>query len=129
MNLTTYNALVMNSNPLDLYGRRTAGLGTINNQKDFNSLMAGDNLTQIKVYDNSYLDDTFTPITFIPDGVVVLVGKRPGNQAVGNYLMVRNASNPSFAPGAPTCESPTRPIRAWLRCRVRSASTTVTRVA
>lgn len=102
MNRTTYYAYINNTNPNDLYGRRKDGLGTINNEKDINNLMQGDDLPMIKIYDNSYQNSNQVPILFIPDGKVVVVGKRPGNVPVGGYIMTRNANTASMAPGAYT---------------------------
>lgn len=102
MNYDTYQAYINNTNPSDLYGRRTMGLGTINNITEINKLMQGDNLPKIQIYDNTYQDENDNPVLFIPDGKVVVVGKRPGNVPVGGYIMVRNISNPSFTPGAYT---------------------------
>lgn len=107
MNAKTYNVLSLNTNSADIYGRRTAGLGTINSLPQINALLQNDDLPQIIVYDQGYrtvAEDnytwTFTP--FIPDGVVVVVGKRPAGQRVGAYRMVRNVNNPSFTPGSYT---------------------------
>lgn len=102
MNRTTYYAYINNTNTNDLFGRRTMGLGTINNVTEINKLMQGDDLPMIKIYDNTYLDENENNVLFIPDGKVVLVGKRPGNVPVGGYIMTRNISNPSFTPGAYT---------------------------
>lgn len=100
MNANTYNNLVKNNNASDLFGRRTAGLGTIQNLKDINTLFAGDDLPTIVKYDKGYLDDNNNFQLFIPDSIVVVVGKRPGGMLVGKYTMTRHASNPNMAPGA-----------------------------
>jgi hypothetical protein len=100
MNRATFNNLRSNTNAADLYGRRTAGLGTFNNLQGINQLLAGDDLPTVVVYDMGWLDDTtgaFTP--FIPTNTVVVVGKRPAGQTVGEYRMTRNANNPDMAPG------------------------------
>lgn len=102
MNRTTYFAYINNTNPNDLYGRRTPGLGTINNEKEIDKLHQGDDLPTIKIYDNSFLDASFNPILFIPDGKIVVIGNRPGNAKVGGYIMTRNTANASFTPGAYT---------------------------
>ena len=100
MNATTYNNLVQNNNSADLFGRRTQGLGTIQNLTEINKLFVGDDLPSIKIYDEGYLDENFKFNLFIPDNIVVLIGKRPAGQNIGAYVMTRNASNPSMAPGA-----------------------------
>lgn len=102
MNQVTYNKLAVNTNAADLYGRRTAGLGTFNNLPGINSLLLGDNLPSIVIYDEGYLTtpgDETSFVPFIPDDKVVVIGRRPAGQVVGEYRMVRNANNPDLAPG------------------------------
>lgn len=99
MNAATYNAMIANTNTADLFGRRTMGLSTINNLGQINALLTGDDLPQIVVYDQGHLDSNGTFQLFIPDGKVIVVGKRPAGQVVGGYRMTRNVNNPSFAPG------------------------------
>lgn len=101
MNLKTFNNLRSNGNAVDMYGRRTSGLGTFNNMNQINELFTGDDLPTVRVYDEGYLADvtgTFTP--FIPDATVLVTGKRPAGQPIAKYMMTRNANNPSMAPGA-----------------------------
>lgn len=100
MNQVTANRLFTNTNNADIYGRRTAGLGTYNSEAQINQLLAGDGLPQIRIYDRGYLDDTKTFQPFLPDGVVDVVGRRTDGAPVGEYQMTRNANNPGLAPGA-----------------------------
>lgn len=99
MNRTTYNNLINNSNPADLYGRRTQGLGTINNLTEWNKLLTGDDLPSITIYDEGYIDDNNVFQLFIPNNKVVVVGKRPAGQVVGEYRMTRNVNNSALQPG------------------------------
>jgi hypothetical protein len=99
LNRSTYNALRLNGNSTDLYGRRTQGLGTINNLPTLNSLLMGDDLPQVVIYDEGYYDDNSVFQLFIPTGTAILIGRRPAGQVVGEYRMVRNAVNPDLAPG------------------------------
>jgi hypothetical protein len=99
MNQTTFNNLIMNNNSNDLFGRRTAGLATINNQNELNKILAGDDLPQIGIYDEGYFDDTNTFQLYIPNNVVVVEGKRPAGQVLGEYRFTRNANNPGLSPG------------------------------
>lgn len=99
MTQLTFNQMLANTNASDLYGRRTAGLGTFNNLQGVNELLFGDNLPQIVVYDQTWLDDTGAFHTFIPDGTVIVVGDRPAGQPVGEYRFTRNANNPDLTPG------------------------------
>ncbi|MGN6561154.1 MAG: major capsid protein [Thermomicrobiales bacterium] len=101
MNRVTYNKMIANTNNADLYGRRTAGLGTINSVSQFNQILQADDLPQIVIYDEGYLTDangTFTP--FLADNTVIVVGKRADNAPVGEFQMTRNANNPGMAAGA-----------------------------
>lgn len=102
MNRSTWNDMIRNTNASDLYGRRTAGLGTYENIGDINKLLAGDDLPQIVIYDGGYLNAAGTFTLFIPNNKVVVIGKRPGGKNLGNYTMTRNANNPNLAPGAST---------------------------
>jgi hypothetical protein len=100
MNRKTSNRMLANTNAADLYGRRTAGLGTFNSLDQVNQLLAGDDLPNIVVYDEGYLDSSGTFQPYIADNKVVVVGKRPAGQSLGAYRYTRNANNPDLAPGA-----------------------------
>ena len=99
MNRITANRLLTNTNNQDIYGRRTAGLGTYNSEAQLNMLFAGDGLPTIRIYDGGYIDDTQTFQPFIPDNVVDVIGRRSDGAAIGEYKMIRNATNPNAAPG------------------------------
>lgn len=99
MNRYTFNNLRTNTNAADIYGRRTAGLGTYNNLQSINELFMGDDLPQIVVYDGGYLNDSGVFIPFIPNNVALVIGKRPGNQVIAEYRMTRNANNPDLSAG------------------------------
>lgn len=106
INQKTANNMLANTNAADLYGRRVTGLATINSIPQLNELLTMDNLPNIVPYDMGYQADpaipggtgTFTP--FIADATGVVVGKRTDGSPIGNYQMVRNASNPDLGPGA-----------------------------
>lgn len=100
MNRHTSNNLLSNTNANDLYGRRTTGLATINNLQGVNTLLTGDDLPTVKIYDQGYLDDSGVFHNYIPDSTVIVVGKRPAGQPVAEYRMTRNSQNPDLAPGA-----------------------------
>jgi len=101
MNQVTANRMLNNANNLDLGGRRNNMGATLNNLVNANGYFGGQNLANIRVYDGGYYNKppkrggVFQK--FIPDGVGVLIGQRPGNVAIGNYIMTRNIS----AGGAP----------------------------
>lgn len=104
MNQTTANNMLTNTNANDLGGRRTSGLNVLTalNITEINRVLLGEDLPQVAAYDEGYLDDNGEFQLFIPDGYVVVVGTRPGNQSIGEYRMTRNVNNPGEAPGAYT---------------------------
>lgn len=100
LNQTDVNNLLNNTNANDLFGRRQNGLSTIDNLTEVNRLLAGDDLPQIEVYDEGYLDDAGNFQLFIPAGRGILVGQRQAGQTIGDIAATRNANNPDMAPGA-----------------------------
>ena len=101
INRVTSNALLANTNSADLFGRRTAGLGTFENLGQINDLLLGEDLPEIRIYDEGYLresDGAFVP--FIANNKGVLIGRRSSGVAIGQYQMTRNANNADLAPGA-----------------------------
>lgn len=99
LNRKTFNNLRTNTNPADIYGRRVSGLATVNNLEAFNQIATQDDLPTLRIYDEGYLNDSGAFVSFIPDNIVIVVGKRPAGQPVCKYKMTRNAMNPSLAPG------------------------------
>jgi hypothetical protein len=99
MNRITFNSLVSNMNQNDLAGRRVTALLSPLNLEEINKILLGENLPQIEIYDQGYLQDgtgTFAP--FIPNNTAIVIGRRRTG-AVAEYLFTRNAQNPDFAPG------------------------------
>jgi hypothetical protein len=99
MNRATFNNLRSNTNSADIGGRRTQGLGSVNNMADLNKLFTGDDLPNIAVYDKGYKDDTGTFQLFIPNNKVVVIGQRLSGVAIGSYVYTRNVNNANLAPG------------------------------
>lgn len=102
VNRTTANQLVANTNQNDLAGRRVTGLLSPLNIGEINTILAGEALPQIVIYDEGYIDESGTFQLYIPNGKVVVIGQRPAGQTVGEYRMTINANNPAAAPGAYT---------------------------
>lgn len=98
-NQVTVNEMLSNTNANDLGGKRIATGGTYNTLTDFNRIFADDDLPQIEVMDDGYIDDSGTFQLFIPDHKVVVVGVRPDGQTIAEYRRTRNANNPGMAPG------------------------------
>ncbi|MBS1716461.1 MAG: major capsid protein [Armatimonadetes bacterium] len=99
MNQVTFNNMVSNTNTADLAGRRVAELFAPLNLDEINRVLLGEQLPQIEIYDDGYLDDSGTFQSFIPDNRVIVVGKRPGGQKVASFKMTRNANNVDSGPG------------------------------
>lgn len=107
MNQATANLLLNNANAADFGGRRSQYGQTFNNIDMFNNYFAAQGLPTVVVYDQGYQRAPLSgPITsaslqfvkFIPDHIVVVVGKRPGNSPVGEFQQTVQAMNPMGAP-------------------------------
>lgn len=99
MNQTTFNSLVTNTNANDLAGRRVTGLLSPLNLQEIGTILMGEDLPKIRIYDEGYIDDSGTFQLFIPNNKVIVVGQRPAGQRLGEYRMTRNANNADLAPG------------------------------
>lgn len=100
MNRVTFNNFIKNTNAADLGGKRTAGLAAVNDINSANTILAGEDLPQIVIFDGGYQDESNTFQPFIANAKVVVVGTRTDGAAIGEYQMTRNANNPGAAPGA-----------------------------
>jgi len=102
MNQTTANNLLANRNATDIGGQLSVTIAGVQpltrSLETINQFFIGQGLPSIRVYDGGYLDDAGVFTLYIPDGKVVLVGRRAGNQQLGVYRFVRNATNPSMGP-------------------------------
>lgn len=107
MNQYTANLLLNNANAADFGGRRTQYGATINNMAAAADYWQSQNLPRIVVYDAGYqLAPLSGPITnaatqfikFIPNGKVIIIGKRPGNQPVGEWQQTLQAMMPGGNP-------------------------------
>lgn len=99
MNRVTFNTLVKNTNTNDLAGRRTSGLQTVLTLNEINSVLAGEGLPQIVIFDGGYLDSTGTFQPFIANSKVIVVGRRLDGAPIGSYVYTRNANNADLGPG------------------------------
>ena len=99
MNQTTFNYLSANTNAADLYGKRTSGLAIPQGVAEVNSVLLNEDLPQIVIHDDGYLDDSSTFVPYLADNKVVVVGARPGGQKIADFALARNANNPGVAPG------------------------------
>ncbi len=111
MNRVTYNNLSLNANPADLFGRRTRYGETYNSIGAVNEYLKGQtdgsDLPEIRIYDKGYKSDGKEPgrqanvwYPFIPNGKVVIFGKRQSNALTGEYRYCRNVNNPDQGAGS-----------------------------
>ena len=99
MNQGTFNSFISNTNANDLGSKRTYGLASITGLDDVNRILTGDNLPNIVIYDEGWINDAGVFHLYIPDNTAVLVGVRQTGVPIGNYQFTRNANNPDMAPG------------------------------
>ncbi len=71
MERTTFNAFRSNLNPLDLYGRRTVGIGAFNNYSGINGILANDDLPRLCVVSDGMIDA-------LKIGFILIVGSPGG---------------------------------------------------
>jgi hypothetical protein len=94
MNTYTWNQFIANANTADLGGRRSAGLETVEGIDQYNQFIAmKDNLPKVVEYDEGYYDNAGTFHTWIPDGMMVLIGRRLNGAPIGDFALTRNADN------------------------------------
>lgn len=99
MNRTTFNALLSNTNAADFGGRKGQFGESINGPLGVNRVMAADDLPEIVIYDQGYIDDSNVFQLYVPNNKVIVVGQRPAGQTVGEYRFTRNATNADLGPG------------------------------
>jgi hypothetical protein len=101
LNRITLNDMLKNANAADLAGRRTNGLNTLLalNLAELNTILAGEDLPQIRVQDDGYVNDAGTFVPYIANAKATVIGRRIDGNPIGKYLMTRNANNPESAPG------------------------------
>jgi hypothetical protein len=94
-NRQTVNELINNSNASDLGGRRYAGGATLNNLDDMSSYMVAQMCPMIRCYDEGYHKTlggigTSDFTKFIPNNLMIVVGKRTSGVSIGRYHRTRN---------------------------------------
>lgn len=98
MNRVTAGHMLGNRNEDDLGGRRI-GIGqTISNLNSLNTVLAPDGLPKIEVYDEGWFTEAGVFTLFIPDGVVLVVGRRLNGAAIGAYRYTLNINNDGSEP-------------------------------
>lgn len=88
LNQTTLNWMLENQNDNDLRGFRAQNfLSLAFSLEELNRIQQARGLHTYELYDEGYIDDDGNFQTFIPDGVVRVIGKRPAGQTVGDVVM------------------------------------------
>lgn len=100
MNRVTANCLFKNQNPNDVGKAGLSACCTFMGPDMVNQQFAAQGLPQIQVYDQGWVDDSDNFYPYIPDGRVIVMGKRPGNVPLGHYWYTRNVlgCTPSSGP-------------------------------
>jgi hypothetical protein len=87
LNQTTMNTLLENTNDKDIHGLRSKNFVSPTFDLDqVNTILGDRGLPELVVYDEGFYDDNLNFTTFIPDGMVVIVGKRQMGQVVANFI-------------------------------------------
>lgn len=114
INQFTANALVNNQNAADLDGRRSMYGATLNNVEAISSYFRAQNLPGIEVYDDGYQlapqpgpeTNPMTPAPaylpnqfqkYIGNHVGILIGRRPNDEAIGEYQITVNSASGTAA--------------------------------
>ncbi len=99
MNRATFNKMMANTLSTDLGGQLARYINPAAGLADVNKILAGADLPQIELVDDGYEDADGNFTRFLPTDYVVVIGKRPGNEPLGEYRLTRNLVNPNGAPG------------------------------
>jgi hypothetical protein len=103
MNRVTANRMFANTNASDLGGMGFIGVNMVTRvtgPEAANSILTGEGLPTILVYDKGYKNDSGTFTKFVADDKVVYFGTRNDGDRIGEYRMTRNLVNPGGAPGS-----------------------------
>lgn len=98
MNWATSVTLLSNANSNDLGKKLIGGGNTINGLDDVNKILLMNDVPPIVIHNDGYLDDSGTWQYDIPEGKVVVVGKRPSGARVGRYRYTLNINRSNAAP-------------------------------
>ncbi|MDQ3132126.1 MAG: major capsid protein [Acidobacteriota bacterium] len=103
INQTTANWLLENKNEDDLKGFQNSNYLNLSfSLQELNKILSARGLFEFVVYDEGYYDEVGIYRTFIEDGDVHIVGKRPLGQSVGNWIStptLHRTKNGMPAPG------------------------------
>lgn len=101
MNQTTANWLLANQNAADMKGYQNQNyLNLTYTIEEVNKILAGRGLPQIVVYDEGYYDSDGDFQLFLGDGEVVVIGKRPAGQSIGDWIMTPSLHHAAMGPNS-----------------------------
>lgn len=90
MNSVTARYIFKNSNAADLGGKRVEGGNTLNGPAATNNIFLEYDIPPIRIYNGGYFNDSGTWTKYIPDGKVLVVGKRTSGVQLGEYRYTVN---------------------------------------
>ncbi|QQS31866.1 MAG: major capsid protein [Acidobacteriota bacterium] len=103
MNQVTANWLLENQNAADLKGFQNQNFAHLPySVEEMNKILAVRGLPEIVVYDGGYVNENDTFVPFLADAEVIVIGKRPAGQNVGDFMStpsLHNSANGQPAPG------------------------------
>jgi hypothetical protein len=86
LNQTTTNWLLENQNDADLKGFQNSNFANLPySLEEMNKIMTARGLPQLVTTDEGYIDEDGNYQLFVPDGEIIVVGKRPAGQKVGDF--------------------------------------------
>jgi hypothetical protein len=100
MSRPTANYMLNNTNANDVGGKRIENGANMLDLRQINAVLAANDLPQIEIYDEGYINDSNVFTRFLTLRKVVIVGARADGSRVGEYRLTRNANNPGMAPGS-----------------------------
>ena len=102
LNQTTMNWRLQNANDADLHGMWSPNLSPIAySVEEMNKIQEARGLPTYEVYDEVYIDEFDEPQTFLEDGEVIYVGKRPAGQKIITFAMTPSLHNQKDGMPAP----------------------------
>jgi hypothetical protein len=99
VNQVTANRLLSNTNDNDLGGKfGNNGLGRVTSINGMNNILSMEGLPTVAVYDDGYYNEAGVWTQWIPDGVVIVIGRRDNGAPIGAFRYTFNVNNPGGEP-------------------------------
>ena len=99
VNRTQANHAIANTNLNDLGGKRLTGLTPANSMNAINTILSGEGLPQLQVFDDGYKDESNTFQLFIPGSKGLMIGKRTSGTPIGGFRYTLNVNAENGEPG------------------------------